>query len=98
MRSRSSPRPWLELFPGPSDLIICVEVSPPATVRTNFDVETRQLGISVEREDGNWYGAVPVPSTLDAENSTASFDDGVLAIRIPRIPEDAASAADPRLN
>jgi hypothetical protein len=98
MRAGRSPEPSIEVFPAASEMLVCVAVSAPAIVRTSFDLEEGMLGIHIERDDGDWYGAVPVPMTVDPESTTATFADGVLAIRIPKAPEDQELPPDLRVN
>jgi hypothetical protein len=98
MRPTRSSQPSIEVFPAPSELLICVDVFAPATVRASFDVESRLLGIHIARDDGDWYGSVPVPMVVDAESATATFADGVLSIRVPKTCDDGERPSDLRVN
>lgn len=41
-----------------------------------------------ERYQGSYQRSLRVPDTLDTANAEASFENGVLTLRIPRRPED----------
>jgi HSP20 family protein len=46
--------------------------------------EKKQDYHRVERSYGSFHRSISLPSQMDAANAEASFEDGVLEIRIPR--------------
>ena len=40
-----------------------------------------------ERAYGSFYRSVPLPSTVDASKIEASYEDGVLQVTLPKMPE-----------
>ncbi len=43
-----------------------------------------------ERREGSFYRAVRLPETVDAENATSAYGDGVLTITLPKQEEKKA--------
>ncbi len=43
-----------------------------------------------ERRAGSFYRAVRLPETVDSENATSSYGDGVLTINLPKLEEKKA--------
>jgi HSP20 family protein len=40
-----------------------------------------------ERAYGSFYRSIPLPSTVDADKIEANYEDGVLEVTIPKMPE-----------
>jgi HSP20 family protein len=38
-----------------------------------------------ERSLGSFYRAIPLPTRVDAQNSKATYENGVLTIRLPKL-------------
>src|SRR5689334_13657220 len=74
--SRRSFHPRIEVFPAPSGLLVCIaDLSAPAAVRANFDVDDGVLAIQILGDEGVWSGAVSIPMAVDPDSATATFAD-----------------------
>jgi HSP20 family protein len=59
-----------------------------------YEKEEKKEGyFHTERSYGRFYRAIPVPEGANAENATASFNNGVLEVMVP-IPEVAANTRE----
>jgi HSP20 family protein len=63
------------------------------TVRASVDEqsESNDGGFLLrERRTGSFYRAVRLPESVDAENTSSTYKDGVLTIRLPKLEEKKA--------
>ncbi len=52
---------------------------------TRHEVEKQEKGyVYKERRSGSYYRAISLPSPIDSENSKASYNNGVLEIKMPK--------------
>ena len=38
-----------------------------------------------ERRSGNYYRSIPLPSSIDSDNALASYNNGILEVKMPKI-------------
>ena len=55
--------------------------------RQHEETEEDRTFVRVERSYGRFYRAFTLPQTADTENIEATFGDGVLNIRVPKVEE-----------
>ncbi len=55
--------------------------------RRHEETEEDRTVVRVERSYGRFYRAFTLPQTADTENIEATFGDGVLNIRVPKVEE-----------
>ncbi len=55
--------------------------------RTSDRTDEDEEYVRVERSFGQFYRAFSLPQTVDAENISASYENGVLSIRVPKTEE-----------
>lgn len=63
------------------------------TIRANVAEESEQEKpgyLLKERRTGSFYRAVRLPETVDSENATSAYGDGVLTIKLPKLEEKKA--------
>jgi HSP20 family protein len=56
--------------------------------RTSDRTEEGEEYVRVERSFGQFYRAFTLPRTVNAENITASYDNGVLTISVPKTEKE----------
>ncbi len=55
------------------------------------EAESEESGVLLkERRTGSFYRAVRLPETVDSENASSSYGDGVLTIKLPKLEEKKA--------
>ena len=55
------------------------------SAETKHEEEKKEKGYTYkERRSGSYYRAISLPSTIDPDNSNASYNDGVLKIKMPK--------------
>jgi HSP20 family protein len=55
------------------------------SAETKHEEEKKEKGyIYKERRSGSYYRTIPLPSSIDSDNSKASYNNGILQITMPK--------------